>query len=607
MMLLFQPVSGLFTAQPVIEQDWGLHAQHLEAMKNFWRQDGRLWGYSPYFMAGYPSNTIQDLSIKLYELLALPCIALGIDGTLAFRILVFLFQAAIPWMLFSAARNFFVDGPDAHLAGFIAALLGTAYWWNSLPREIFYYGMVGFSPASCLMILALSFLYRVLRTGGAADWSLWAWTISVALLIPLHIQAALLLIPLAAALTFILRGRVTARSLMWLTAGALVAAALNTPWLWPLYQHRGDDISKSLVDQLPLFLSRDFFAFLKDYFSPVGLWTFRTSFWEKGLRWMILAFAVAGIVRLMRSGKKDLAYFLVSGASGLFALAYFGSLIPWFQGWQPLRFKVPYDLFLILPATFLLSSCLSGLRPRRITPWARTLMAVGCLAFLVNVFQTEAGGRMRLRTMISENVRRILDWIRTETPQNARVLFEESGDETGFVYNGMYLSSFIPRMTGRELIGGPINLYNDRHHFAEMHSGQLFKRDITGISNDGLAAYFRTYNIGAVVAFHPGSIRRLLALPDLISVDRKIGPVHLMKVRQPLSWCLRGEAQVDAGWNRIHVSRARGEDLLLKYHWLDNLTADPPLQIEKETVLDDPIPFIRVRRPPAEFTLRVGR
>jgi hypothetical protein len=26
----------------------------------------------------------------------------------------------------------------------------------------------------------------------------------------------------------------------------------------------------------------------------------------------------------------------------------------------------------------------------------------------------------------------------------ARVLFEESGDETGFVYDGTYLSSFIP-------------------------------------------------------------------------------------------------------------------------------------------------------------------
>ena len=51
-----------------------------------------------------------------------------------------------------------------------------------------------------------------------------------------------------------------------------------------------------------------------------------------------------------------------------------------------------------------------------------------------------------------------MEWIKQDTPAEGRVLFEESGDETGFVYDGMYLSSFIPHWTGRELIGGPINL-----------------------------------------------------------------------------------------------------------------------------------------------------
>src|SRR5215475_5953625 len=61
---LFVPLSGLFNNQPIIEQDWGLHFHHLNSLTAFWRQDGILWGYNPFFMAGYPSNTIQDLSIK---------------------------------------------------------------------------------------------------------------------------------------------------------------------------------------------------------------------------------------------------------------------------------------------------------------------------------------------------------------------------------------------------------------------------------------------------------------------------------------------------------------------------------------------------------------
>ena len=79
--VLFVPMTGLFNSQPVIEQDWGLHFHHLKSMEAFWSQDGRLWGYNPLFMAGYPSNTIQDLSIKLFEVLALLLSVLGLDVT----------------------------------------------------------------------------------------------------------------------------------------------------------------------------------------------------------------------------------------------------------------------------------------------------------------------------------------------------------------------------------------------------------------------------------------------------------------------------------------------------------------------------------------------
>src|SRR5215471_1120164 len=68
---LFSPISGIFDTQPLIDQDWGLHFHHLNSLVAFWRQDKMLWGYNPYFMAGYPSNTIQDLSIKFFEFVAL--------------------------------------------------------------------------------------------------------------------------------------------------------------------------------------------------------------------------------------------------------------------------------------------------------------------------------------------------------------------------------------------------------------------------------------------------------------------------------------------------------------------------------------------------------
>ena len=69
--LLFDPLAGLWNSQPLIAQDYGLHFHHLSSMQQLWENGQRLWGYNPLFMAGYPSNTIQDASIKLFELAAL--------------------------------------------------------------------------------------------------------------------------------------------------------------------------------------------------------------------------------------------------------------------------------------------------------------------------------------------------------------------------------------------------------------------------------------------------------------------------------------------------------------------------------------------------------
>jgi hypothetical protein len=231
-------------------------------------------------------------------------------------------------------------------------------------------------------------------------------------------------------------------------------------------------------------------------------------------------------------------------------------------------------------------------------------MICGTIAFLFNLMTTESRGNMRLRTQPLSEINAIVDWIRTETPLRARVLFEESGDETGFVFDGMYLSSFVPHWTGRQLIGGPINLYNDRHHFAEFHSGKLFKKDIQTLTDDEIRNYFRIYNVGAVVAFHPESIQRLQSIPGFIALDRTIGPIHLMKVNQLLTWFLKGEGNLTATFNRIEVTDVKGDELILKYHWLNDLIGTPTLKLFPFTMADDPIPFIRIVNPPPAFVLK---
>jgi hypothetical protein len=171
----------------------------------------------------------------------------------------------------------------------------------------------------------------------------------------------------------------------------------------------------------------------------------------------------------------------------------------------------------------------------------------------------------------------------------------------------MYLSSFIPHWTGRQLIGGPINLYNDRHHFAEFHSGKLFKRDIQTLTADEIKNYLRLYNVGAVVAFHPASIQRFRSIPGLVTVDRQIGAIFLMKVNQPLTWFLQGDGRVRAAANRLELSDVKGDELILKYHWTAGLAGIPAVKMASAKMADDPIPFIKISNPAAAFTLQIGK
>jgi hypothetical protein len=65
-------------------------------------------------MAGYPSNTIQDLSIKFFEFAALGLSALALSPIQWFKLTAFVAMAAVPWLMYFAARNFFVADDSQH-------------------------------------------------------------------------------------------------------------------------------------------------------------------------------------------------------------------------------------------------------------------------------------------------------------------------------------------------------------------------------------------------------------------------------------------------------------------------------------------------------------
>jgi hypothetical protein len=604
---LFDVLAGLYNRDPIIDQDWGLHFHHLKSLEAFWQHDRSSWGYNPLFMAGYPSNTIQDLSIKFFEFLALALSLIALTPIQWFKISAFIAMAAVPWLMYFSARNLFGGEQIRNTAAVLATLLATIYWWNSLPREMFFYGMIGYSTAAYASILGVSLFYRLFRQ--QTSWSAvhLGWFLFAITILPLHVQSLIIFLPSIVGLLIARPKLIHRYVVLWTFAAAAISLALNLFWIMPAFTHRGDDVSKTIIEQLALFVSTDPLTLVKDYLAPMNFWSFRQSFWEKGVRLMLLILGALGTIKLLRQGDKNLGILLVAALISLFLITYFGFLIPPLQAWQPLRFKVPFDLFLAVAAAYAVADWLmANSRASRLYAYTvPCLLFAASVTFLINIVHTESQGKLRLRTLIRPEITEIARWVQQNTPDEARVLFEESGDETGFVYDGMYLSSFIAHWSGRELIGGPINLYNDRHHFAEFHSGRLFGRDIQVFTDDEIKRYFRLYNIGAVVAFHPASLQRLRSIPGLITLDRRLGPVHLMRVNQPADWFIQGQGQVMAKLNRLEVSTGGATEVVLKYHWLHGLVSNPAATIVPVKIYEDPIPFIKVVDPPRSFTLSV--
>ena len=602
---LFVSLTGLYNNQPIIDQDWGLHFHHLKSLEAFWRQDHILWGYNPFFMAGYPSNTIQDLSIKFFELAALGLSTVALAPVQWFKICSFLAMASIPWLAYYAARNFLLTDDSNPFTAAITALLGTIYWWNSLPREMFFYGMIGFPVASYLSVLGVSLFYRIAIDGPKFGLVHLGWLMFAAAVVPLHVQSIVTFLPAMIGLLIIQPHLLNGRFLLWISAAAAFSLLVNLVWLIPAIGHLGDDTSAKIADQLRLFVTADPFTFIKDYLGPEGYWTFREPYLEKGFRVALLVLGVLGIWHLIRSEKRYLGIMLASALTVLFLVTYLASQVPFMKAWQPLRFKVSLDLFFVIGASYSATEWLTA-RRTSLSWLVPALIGSALLMFVINVVQTESTGMLRLRSGLIPELSAIVDWVKRETPADARVLFEESGDESGFIYNRSYLSSLIPHSSGRQLIGGPINVYNDRHHFAEFHSGKMFKKDVQALSDDEIKNYFRLYNIGAVVAFHPASIQRLQSIAGLVTLDQRIGPVHLMKVNQPLTWFIQGTGKLKAGFNRLELSELNGKELILKYHWIEGLTVSPAGKIAPVKIADDPIPFIKIFDPPPALTLRAG-
>jgi hypothetical protein len=321
---LYLDLDEVFYNPPVADVDYGLHWAEVYTVSHY-LEDGRLWGYDPYFMAGHPEGTLFDIDNKLIEVASWLVSKSGLSLPLSYNFVLLALAVFCPLAVYPAALWLTSKRADA----FLAQLAVLALWffdptlrWNWLG------GTLAFVCAVFLSLLLLAAAVRLVENRmSMASWLVW-WLVGP-LLFWLHILAFVLLcLPLA---WLVLRHRRDFTRQQWLAflLWPVLVVLVNMPWLVTAVRFFW---AKTPSDQ---FLQGGLPALAGDLFG-VGRVDGASTVERLGLRWVTMVVGGIGLWQLAR--RRPALETIVLGAGVGFLLAYGGVYLPSGSDLQPYRY-----------------------------------------------------------------------------------------------------------------------------------------------------------------------------------------------------------------------------------------------------------------------------
>jgi len=590
-LLCFKTPRELFRPETIINVDWCSQYYWSFAARRFFETSGRIWGFDPYYMAGYPLDFIfnSSLPVQLSNIIFkwLPI------GTVIkwFFLLSFM---AVPLNFYFALKNFGIKSG----AALAAAALGVSYFWLGEDALFGNWGMISGALLLNLFLLTASALFRFLKSGGRKSFAMFALLLALSILI--H-KTSLVLVGLpAAALVLVFARRMRGRARIGLLAAIVFALLVNGFWLMPMVHFLPNKIEDPATT---FFQNTDLLRFLKDLvpwpFPGVALG-----------RLAIIIPALFGMIRMRgKSESRDLYKFTALAAAGFFIFVYFGSLLPPLRNLQPYRYLTAL-LFLLTPAAGAGLEGLAEFAGRRAQTLARALPAL-FFALLLGLQFTPSFRMFYLVTPLTSQwpgkVTELRKWLEQNTDQNARIMIEDINKWEGRVapYGPSRFVGLLPALLPRQLIGGPLPNAFIRHHYASFYDGRFLNRPIQDYDDRELLEKMDLYNLRWAVAWSPEAKARL----NNFSYARKAASFDDLEVfeisRRP-DWFLQGAGVLRADYDRIELMNLKPENgiVVLKMHWLDGFKANPGCEIYRHEAGGDPIGFIGLKNPASEVVLR---
>ena len=584
---------GLTSEWPILLADFGLHWPHGLATRAFLRESGFTAGYDPSFMAGMPMSVISGTS-STWTNLAIFLFG-GDRPAVAFKVAIFLSVAAAPLLIGWATALC-----GARPAGVVwSVALYLTYFWTDFASQYVVYGMVSYFLAIPLGLVAVATLARYLERGGPRRWGWAALTCSILWLV--HVTSPLVAAPagllaygVASIRSYRGRERITWHRHAGFAALAVVILLVNAFWWLPGYWLRS---TVGMTDFA--------FAHRESVFKRLGEIFTKEAPVEAGL----LGLGSLGLV-ILRGVRPIAAAGLAGFVLAGFAWGYLAGAVRALDGLQPGRQTYACYSGLCVAGGLALGELLAWIkdaRRGRLDLWVvAALLLLGTRISGPSVVGTAENWIDQAEPILSSRPLRVMvdliAQIRQHLKPGDRLLFEEAGialaDEPDPFY-GHHLSPILPSATGVEVLGGPYLHTPVTTNFTQFGEGRLFGDPDWG--RDQFVRYARLYRPVAIACWSRKARDFCRRNPDLIQKLADDGTIFLGRVVGFEGATIRGQARVEASFNRLVVRDLVADTdglVVLRYHAVPCLVADPPTPIEPVYLEADPVPFIGLRPKP---------
>lgn len=228
--VFFDPKEILSNA-PMYNDDFSMHYAQCITTKHFISTWGQMWGYDPFFLAGYPKGVLHPdiIAWELFYYVTSPALGSG----LSFKLYMLIFLVMYPLCIYCAARNFNLSRTVSLTASFLSILL----FHLTLAVDFVFWGVVSYVIVCFFSVYVFSAFYRLFER---FTWAMYLWVALISsLLFLMHVLALIHLVaPLF--LLYIL----SARKMTGLQNAAVlfipfIMAGINSFWLSLIFEFYG--------------------------------------------------------------------------------------------------------------------------------------------------------------------------------------------------------------------------------------------------------------------------------------------------------------------------------------------------------------------------------